>query len=446
MSAKLYAIYIKPDRGFIGFYKKKIAHFGGAWKYVLEVSLINLKDIPKNSPPIRDIENMRDLVFVETVYIYWNSLTEREREDMVEKCYLSKWAHYFAIMSVCTLAERLVIIRNYKAGLSRQKYCAKKKFNKFCECILKCLRNRKLSFKCGGGNIVDLLDLTLIIYLFESTMALPNLCFTKEISDKYLHLITLVNSEDLHLPPLVLPTCKKNDVLSQEASGNAPKRCPTLAAITSRLSEEYAGEVKKTLQIVKDFSGLIKGCTGYAFDETYHWHSGKQILDDIDHKEKCLSKIPRIRQYELKQIQKFNGYLMMYGETLDKSIDPVVIVTDTTKFQPKKTKLIHPTKTGQKKSEKKKGKTAQDIIKENNDRKKLADMEKVSSQWEFRKVEVENIKDTERVIKVVSDFVNTFLSLGIAYEEPKLYLLKLQYKRWKKVVLKEINYYPMLLS
>ena len=67
--------------------------------------------------------------------------------------------------------------------------------------------------------------------------------------------------------------------------------------------------------------------TDNDFDESYHWHSGKPLIDDLDQdpQKSDLSSNRWVRSRQLRRIQQFENFLSLYAESLQGDLKPELI-------------------------------------------------------------------------------------------------------------------------
>ena len=419
-SSKLYAVYVKSHHRHSSSTTKR--YLQEVWSCLLEylnAEFLHISGGEENN----DTVNLKDKLFIESLTFYWNDLKDDEKGSSVVKQYLNRCCRYFAALSTCTLSERISIARESDSHNYRGMITEDNQLFGFVLCILKSLCTvSPLSIYNDPESFADILDLAVYFQLFECT-AVSSIISSDEVQNRYLALIELSKSKGINIE---VDHIGNVNLTERPLDCDSPVEEPSLIEIKSRLADEYAGETKRSLNVG---GNAILTDDEEVFGDIYDWKSGEPLKDDIDfHTQKSLSKIPSVRCKQLRDVQKYNDFIAMYGKSLQNSCEPTLITKNE-----KENKKVEKVK--QKQRSKKQGnqKNMRETIIEENKKKLLEESrKKVATQWKSKKGEIGEIADSAVAIKKVTDFIRKSECAKVGYEEPMVVFMQLQYDIWKK--------------
>ncbi|OXB54574.1 hypothetical protein ASZ78_004941 [Callipepla squamata] len=197
-----------------------------------------------------------------------------------------------------------------------------------------------------------------------------------------------------------------------------------LIPLKSDLVEEYAGDVLEDLPVLQSDDPTITSLTKYKeFDELRHWHSGRPLTEEYE-RVRCNADAKSKDAYDRKQIQKYQTFLRLYGNTLESGASKFIVHqkddpghTDTAV---RKSKQTHKSK-------------AEVIAEENSRRLRAKEEKKEQEQWKALQVLMEKeIKaNLTTGMNKLDKYLKTVKSKSVKFSV-EMYGLSACMKAWKQ--------------
>ena len=320
----------KDHKEFLKMYRKKLFD---AW--------VSLTDVCRSQSDMTDEKEMtiKD-IFEESKTQFYFAILVRVKNALLstsngKKCHvssvLSNLALVFAAMTYLSLPDRIEVaasMRGLTSDLEATLFGTDKmqaldlNNDNVLKAIILCIERAVIGYpeSAAADFMVDIFDINVFNLYFNKQKHVVS----KDIYDVWHQMVSSLSLDPSH------EKCVKVSLEDPQDEKDKPKlnylKENKLAPVWNDLIEDYTSDIRSQLSF-SDAKDVENFATDNDFDESYHWHSGKPLVDDLDRdpQKSDLSSNRWVRSRQLRRIQQFENFLSLYAESLQGDLKPELI-------------------------------------------------------------------------------------------------------------------------